>query len=79
MGKKWKMKASYTIEAGVVGVFLVTFLGMAISFEMNHMDQILDNIEKECVEKEQWDMNEELEQFLKYHEIKDLLDEVIGG
>lgn len=79
LGKGWKLRASYTIEAGIVGVFLVTFLGMGISYEINHMNQILDTVEKERIEKERWEMNEELEQYLKYHEIKDLLDEVIGG
>ena len=79
MGKGWKLRASYTIEAGIVGVFLVTFLGMGSSYEINHMNQILDTVEKERIEKERWEMNEELEQYLKYHEIKDLLDEVIGG
>ncbi len=79
MDNRRKMNASYTIEAGIVGVFLISFLGMGISYELHHMDHILENIQKERITKEQWNMSDEIEQYLKYREIKDLVDEVIGG
>ena len=50
LGKGWKLGASYTIEAGIVGVFLVTFLGMGISYEINHMNQILIEMKCACPE-----------------------------
>lgn len=77
--KRWRIKASYTIEAGIVGVFLISFLGMGISYELHYMDHILEKIQKERITKEHWNMSKEVEQYLKYREIKDLVDEVIGG
>ena len=60
-------------------VFLISFLGMGISYELHYMDHILEKIQKERITKEHWNMSKEVEQYLKYREIKDLVDEVIGG
>lgn len=75
----FSLKASYTVEAGIVCVFLITFLGMAISYEINHMDQILGVIQKEQRESESWRLGKEVEQYLKYRELKEIVDDVIGG
>lgn len=53
--------------------------GMAISYEINHMDQILGVIQKEQRESESWRLGKEVEQYLKYRELKEIVDDVIGG
>lgn len=73
------LKASFTIEAGIVGVFLLVFLGMAIQYEIKIMNEMLDQTKAERTIQQQWRLGQEIERYFQYRELEEILKQRTGG
>lgn len=73
-----KLKASFTIEAAIAVGFILCFLSMSISYEIQQMDRILGKIQIQEKEQENWSIEDEIKNYLKIKELLDVIDYVKG-
>ena len=76
--KRKKFKASFTIEAAIAVGFIFCFLSMSISYEMNLVHGVLEEISIQKEEQKQWKIQDEIEEYIKINEVVDVVEQVTG-
>ena len=66
-----KIRASFTIEAGIAMGFILCFLNMSISFEIQQVHRILEKITVQRKEQETWSMEDEINNYIIFKELLD--------
>jgi len=78
-----KIRASFTIEAAIAMGFILCFLNMSISFEIQQVYRILGKISVQRIEQENWSVEEEINNYIKFKELlgvdKESTKEESGG
>ena len=78
-----KIRASFTIEAAIAMGFILCFLNMSISYEIQQVHRILEKISAQRKEQENWSLEEEINNYIKFKEIlgvdKESIKEESGG
>ena len=78
-----KIRASFTIEAAIAMGFILCFLNMSISYEIQQVHRILEKISAQRKEQENWSLEEEINNYIKFKEIlgvdKESTKEESGG
>lgn len=66
-----KIRASFTIEAAIAMGFILCFLNMSISFEIQQVHRILEKITVQRKEQETWSMEDEINNYIIFKELLD--------
>jgi len=66
-----KIRASFTIEAAIAMGFILCFLNMSISFEIQQVHRILEKITLQRKEQETWSMEDEINNYIIFKELLD--------
>lgn len=75
--RKSRFKASFTLEAAIAVGFILCFLSMSISYEMQEVHLILEKIMEQGNEQEKWSMEVEIKNYIKFKEITEVFDQII--
>ena len=66
-----KIRASFTIEAAIAMGFILCFLNMSISYEIQQAYRILEEITFQRKEQETWSMEDEINHYIIFKELLD--------
>jgi len=72
--KVGKIRASFTIEAAIAMGFILCFLNMSISYEIQQVHRILEKITLQRKEQETWSLEDEIKNYIIFKELLDKKD-----